>query len=284
LIMRMNCFRILQSTCVGFVLVLIVCAVACLPSGNVAPPQSDAPVVAPAPPAAPVQDASKLPALQQNQRVIFQDDFKNPGSGWNVFTNDFGEGNYGEGGYYLKCTRPSSPEFKVFTINPSLTSLTGCMIDMDLTMMSGSRDDRVGILLKWPDINPMGIPGYEQPSDYYFLLFPYDQSVTCYSKHQIKGSSADLEPGYFLRRAPYTCVNGINSVNNIKIWFNPGVFFTINGYKLVNVSSDPNLDFANRLIRDGAMTGATLQIVANSEDVYSRPVFQLNKITVANME
>jgi len=158
------------------------------------------------------------------------------------------------------------------------------MIDMDVTMLSSSRDDRVGILLKWPDINPMSIPGYEQPSDYYFLIYPSDESVSCYSKHQIKGSSADLEPGYFLRRAPYTCVNGVNSVNNIKIWFNPGVFFTVNGYKLVNVSSDPSLDYANRLIRDGAMMGATLHIVANSEDVYSRPVFQLNKIIVAAPE
>lgn len=280
----MNRLMMVRSICVGLAIVLIVCVVACLPSENVSPREPSAPAVAPSTPAATVQDAPKLPTLHQDQRVIFQDDFKDSRSGWTVFTNDFGEGNYGEGGYYLKCTRPSYPEFKVYTINPALTSLTGCMIDMDVTMLSGSRDDRIGVLLKWPDINPMGIPGYEQPSDYYFLLFPADQSVCCYSKHQIKGSSADLEPGYCLRRAPYTCVNGIGSVNNIKIWFNPGVFFTVNGYKLVGVSSDPSLDYANRLIRDGAMTGATLQIVANSEDVYSRPVFQLNKITVANIE
>jgi hypothetical protein len=57
----------------------------------------------------------------------------------------------------------------------------------------------------------------------------------------------------------------------------------INDYELVN-ATDLNLDYANRLIRDGAMTGATVQVVANSEDIYSRPVFQLNKITVANFE
>ena len=215
-----------------------------------------------------------------NPNIVFQDDFTNPGSGWKVFSNDFGEGKYENGGYLLKCTRPSYPEFKVYTINPALTSLTGFTIDMDVTMLSGSRDDRIGVLLKWPDINPMSIPGYEQPSDYYFLLFPSDQSITCYSKHLIKGSSADLEPGYFLRRAPYTCVNGVNSVNNIKIWFNPGVFFTVNGYKLVDATDD-NINYVNRLIRDGAMSGATLQVVANSEDPYSRPVFQINRISVA---
>jgi hypothetical protein len=241
-------------------------------------------VATPSVPSDNLQETPAITTSQPNPNIIFQDDFKNPGSGWTVFTNDFGAGNYGDGGYYLKCTRPSYPEFKVYTINPALTSLTSFMIDMDVTMLSGSRDDRVGVMLKWPDINPMGIPGYEQPSDYYFLLFPYDRSVTCYSKHVIKGSSADLEPGYFLRRAPYTCVNGINSVNNIKIWFNPGVFFSVNGYKLVGVSSDPSLGYANRLIRDGSMSGATLQIVANSEDVYSRPVFQLNKITVMAMD
>ncbi|MBN1691286.1 MAG: hypothetical protein JW901_09705 [Dehalococcoidia bacterium] len=217
---------------------------------------------------------------QPNPNIVFQDDFANPGSGWTVFSNNFGEGNYENGSYCLKCTRPSYPEFKVNTTNPALTSLTEFTIDMDVTMLSGSREDRIGVLLKWPDINPMSIPGYVQPSDYYFLLFPADGSVTCYTKHQIKGSSADLEPGYFLRRAPYTCVKGVNSVNNIKIWFNPGVFFTVNGYKLVDATDD-NINYVNRLIRDGSMPGATLQIVANSEDPYSRPVFQINRISVA---
>jgi hypothetical protein len=227
-----------------------------------------------------VQETPALTSSQPNPNIIFQDDFTNPGGGWMVFSNDFGEGNYGEGGYYLKCTRPAYPEFKVYTTNPALTSLKSFMVDMDMTMLSGGRDDCVGVIIKWPDINPMDIPGYVQPSDYYFLLFPYDRSVTCYSKHVIKGSSADLEPGYFLRRAPLTCVKGINEVNNIKIWFNPGVFFTVNGTKLVDASDD-NINYINRLIANGSMSGATLQIVANSEDPYSRPVFQLNRIAVS---
>jgi len=230
-----------------------------------------------------VQKAPALTVPQPNPNIIFQDDFTNPGSGWTVFTNDFGAGNYENGGYFLKCARPSYPEFKVYTVNPALASLKRFTIDMDVTMLGGSRDDRVGVMLKWPDINPLGIAGYEQPSDYYFLLFPSDGSVCCYSKHQIKGSSADLEPGYFLRRAPYTCVKGLNSVNNIKIWFNPDVFFSVNGYELVDATDD-NINYVNRLIRSGAMPGATLQIVANSEDPYSRPVFQINKITVAAVD
>ncbi len=217
---------------------------------------------------------------QPKPNILFQDDFTNPGSGWSVFSNDFGEGKYENGGYYLRCTRPSYPEFKVYTINPALTSLKSFMVDLDVTMLSGGRDDRVGIIIKWPDINPLDIPGYVQPSNYYFLLFPYDRSVTCYSKHVIKGSSADLEPGYFVRRAPFACVKGVNEVNNIKIWFNPRLFFSVNGYKLVDFADD-NINYINRLIADGSMPGATLQIVANSEDPYSRPVFQVNKITVA---
>ena len=259
---------------------LILCAMACLPSENILLPEPSVPAILPSAPSETIQDESGLPDLKQGQNIIFLDDFQNPGSGWTIFINDFGEGKYEDGGYFLTCTRPSYPEFKVNTTNPALASLTGYMLDMDVTMLSGNRDDRIGVMLKWPDINPMSIPGYEQPSDYYFLLFPSDGSVCCYSKHVIKGSSADLEPGYFLRRTNHTCVKGVNSVNNIKIWFNPGVFFTVNGYKLVGVSSDPNLDYANRLIKDGAMTGATLQIVANSEDTYSQPVFQLNRIAV----
>ena len=275
----MNRFTRVQSTCVGFILILIVCAVACLPSENVSPPMPSAPVAAPSTPAASVQDAPKLPTLQQNQKVILQDDFKDSKSGWTVFINDFGEGKYENGSYFLKCTRPAYPGFKVYTMNAGLMSLTSFMLDMDVTMLSGSRDDYFGILLKWPDINPLGIVGYEQPSDYYFLVAPADMSAWCYSKQEVKGSSVDKDPGYFLARKDYTCVKGANSVNNIKIWFNPGVRFLVNDFELVD-APDENLDYVNRLIKDKAMTGATVQVVANSGNVYSRPIFQLNKITV----
>ena len=274
----MNRLAGVRSTCLGCTLILIVCAVACLPSENISPSVPSVPVAVPSAPSI-IRDIPASITLQPNPNVVFQDDFANPGSGWTVFSNDFGQGKYENGGYFVKCARPSYPEFKVNTTNPALTSLTGFMIDMDVTMLSGSRDDCIGILLEWPDINPLDIAGYEQPSDYYFLLFPADGSVCCYSKHVIKGSSADLEPGYFLRRAPYTCINGLNSINNIKIWFNPGVFFAVNGYKLVDATDD-NINYVNRLIRDGAMPGATLQVVSNSEDIYSRPVFQLNRIAV----
>ena len=70
---------------VGFTLLLIAFALACLPSGNVPPTGPAAPAVAPATPEAPVLDVPKSPALQQDQEIIFQDDFKNPGSGWTVF-------------------------------------------------------------------------------------------------------------------------------------------------------------------------------------------------------
>ena len=275
----MNRFTRVQSTCMGFILVLIVCVIACLPSENISPLKPVAPVVAPSTPAAAVRDAPKLPTLQQAPKVILRDDFKDSNSGWTVFNNDFGEGKYENGSYFLKCIQPAYPGFKVYTTNAGLTSLTSFMLDMDVTMLSGSRDDHFGILLKWPDINPLGIVGYEQPSDYYFLVAPADMSAWCYSKQEVKGSSVDKAPGYFLRRKENTCVRGVNSVNNIKIGFNPGIRFLVNDFELVN-APDENLDYVNRLIKDKSMTGATLQVVANSENVYSRPIFQLNKIIV----
>jgi len=252
---------------------------ACIPSERISSTEPTISVEAPSVPSDNVQETPTISTSQPNPNIIFQDDFTNPGNGWSVFSNDFGEGKYENGGYFLRCVGPSYPEFKVYTMNPALTSLKSFMVDLDMTMLSGGRDDCVGILLKWPDINTLDIPGYVQPSDYHFLLFPYDRSVTCYSKHVIKGSSADLEPGYFLGRSPVTCVKGVNEVNNIKIWLNPRVFFSVNDYKLVDASDD-NINYINRLIANGSMPGATLQIVANSEDPYSRPVFQLNKITV----
>jgi hypothetical protein len=272
-----------QSKCAGFILVLIVSLMACLPSESLSPPKPSAPVIAPPAPAASAQDAPKSAALQQNQKVILQDDFKDPNSGWTVFTNDFGEGKYQNGSYYLKCTQPAyhGGTASTTTTNAGLTSLTSFMLDMDVTMLSGSRDDYFGIILRWPDINPSGIEGYEQPSDYYFFVAPEGMLAWCYSQQEVKGSSVDkiMPLGYFLRPSQYTCVRGANLVNNIKIWFNPGIRFMINDYELVN-TPDRNLDYVNRLIKDKSMTGATVQVVANSEDVYSRPTFQLNRIIV----
>ena len=278
----MNRFTSGKSVYLGFILVLIVCAIACVPARNMSPPTPSVPVAAPPAPAASDQGTSTLPTLQQTQRIIFQDDFKDAKSGWTVFSNDFGEGKYENGGYLLKCTQPSYQGAKasVTTANASLMALTSFMIDMDVTMLSGSRLDCFGIVLKWPDINnPGDFYGYDQPSDYYFLVAPEDGAISCYTQQEIKNSSVDKFPGFFGHHRQLTCVRGINSVNNIKIWFNPGIRFMVNDYELVN-TTDLNLDYVNRLIKDKTIPGATLQIAANSQDTYSRPVFQLNKIIV----
>ena len=278
----MNRFTRVQSMYVGFILVLIVCVIACLPSKNMSPPEPSTPVVAPSTPAVSTQDTSKLPTLQQNQKIIFQDDFKDAKSGWTVFTNDFGEGKYENGSYLLKCTQPlcQGSKVSVTTSNASLSSLTSFMLDMDVTMLSGSREDCFGIVLKWPDINnPGDYYGYDQPSDYYFLLAPESGAVSCYTHQEIKNSSVVKAPGVFYGHTHLTYVRGANSVNNIKIRFNPGIQLMVNDYELVN-TTDENLDYVNRLINDKTISGAILQIGANSQDISSRPVFQLNKIIV----
>ena len=278
----MNRFASGKSVYLGFILVLIICAIACVPAQNASPPAPSSPVVALPAPAATDQDSSKLPTLQQTQKIIFQDDFKDAKSGWTVFTNDFGEGKYETGSYFLKCTQPSylGAKTSVTTANASLMALTSFMIDMDVTMLSGSRLDCFGIVLKWPDINnPGDFYGYDQPSDYYFLVVPEEGAVSCYTQQEIKNSSVDKSPGFFYGHTHLTCVRGVNSVNNIKIRFNPGIRFMVNDYELVN-TTDLNLDYVNRLIKDKAIPGAMLQIAANSQDTYSRPVFQLNKIIV----
>lgn len=277
----MSTFTRIQSTCLGFILLLIVCAMACLPSENISTPKPPAPTVAPSTPAASVTDVPKLHPVQQTRKVIFQDDYKDTKSGWTVFTNDFGEGKYENGGFYLKSIRPTYPElnpkFKVYTTNIGLTALKSIMIDMDVTMLSGHRDDYFGIALKWPEINSMGIQGYEQPSDYYFLVAPEGGLVWCYSKQEVK--DWDPAPGYFVAPRNYSCVKGANTVNNIKILFNPRIRFLVNDFELFD-TSDLNLDYVNRLIKDRSLPGATLQVVANSGNAYSNPIFQLNKIIV----
>ena len=276
----MNRFTMIQPTCVGFILVLIVCAIACSPSENKVPSKTSAPVSAPSVPTSSSVDTPKLPTVQSSQRIIFKDDFKDSKSGWTVFANDFGEGKYENGGYFLKCTQPSYQGAKasVTTSNASLTALTSFMLDMDVTMLSGSKYDCFGIVLKWPDINnPGDFYGYDQPSDYYFLLAPENGAVSCYTHQEIKNSSVDKAPGSLYGNTQLACVRGANTVNNIKIWFNPGIRFTVNDYELLN-TTDKNLDYINRLISDKTIAGAMLQIAANSLDTYSRPVFQLNKI------
>ena len=278
----MNRFTSGKSVYLGFILVLIVCAIACVPAQNASPLAPSVPVIAPSTPAASDQDTSKLPTLQQTQRIIFQDDFKYAKSGWTVFTNDFGEGKYENGSYFLKCTQPSyhGAKASVTTSNASLTALTSFMLDMEVTMLSGSKHDCFGIVLKWPDINSTGdFYGYDQPSDYYFLVAPEDGAISCYTQQEIKNSSLDKVPGCYYDHTQLACVRGVNSVNNIKIWFNPGIRFMVNDYELVN-TTDLNLDYVNRLIKDKTLPGGMLQIAANSQDTYSRPIFQLNKIIV----
>lgn len=272
-----NRYRPVESACVVILLLLIIGSLACVPAGKIPPQVPPAPVAAPSAPAA----SPILPAVQPARPVIFQDDFKDPGSGWTVFTNDFGEGRYENGGYVLKSTRPGyhGAIRSAAITNVALTSLTSFMLDMDVTMLSGRGEDCFGIVVKWPDINPLGVEGYEQPSDYYFLLAPAGMLVWCYSKQEVKSLSVDKIPGYFLKPTQYTCVSGTNKVNNIKIWFNPGIRFLVNGYELVN-ATDRHLDYVNRLIKDKAMAGGRLVIGVDSQDTYSNPVFQLNKVAV----
>ena len=272
----MNYRYIIAVTCC--VLLIVICLVACAPTQSAVPQTPSVPAVTtPQTPAA--QDLPKPAAVQQNRKILFQDDCKDHKSGWRVFANDFGEGKYENGSYTLKCIRVSYPKFEVYTSNPGLMPLTSFALDMDVTMLNGDRDDQIGILLKWPDINPNGIEGYEQPSDYYFLIGPADMSALAYSKQEVKGSSVDKTPGYFLERKQYTCVKGVNSVNNIKISFNPEIRFLVNDYELFK-TMDENLDYVNRLIKDNTIAGATLQVIANSGKAFASPVFQLNKIAV----
>lgn len=263
----------------GFALLLI-CAAAFMPAGCSAPPGATAPAATLPAPAAPAPLPAAQPPLQQAQKAFFQDDFKNPASGWKVFSNDFGSGKYEGGSYILRSTQNSYPKYRAYTSHPSLTSLSSFMLDMDFTMLDGSRDDQLIILLKWPDINPLGIVGYEQPSDYYFFLAPADQSAGAYTKQQVIGSSVDKAPGRFLPKNRYTCVQGIGAGNNIKIWFNPTVRFVVNDVELVADASDETLDYINRLIKDKAMPGGELRLCANSEKVFSEPAFQLNRVSL----
>ena len=264
-----------------FVLVLA-CVAAYMPGGCNTPSKEPAPSAAQPKPAE-LSPASTAIASEQNAgKAVFQDDFKDPGRGWLVFSNDFGEGKYEGGSYVLRSTRNSYPYYKAYTATRALGSLSSFMLDLDFTMLHGSRDDQFGILLKWPDMNPLDIVGYEQPSDYYFFVAPADPNACAQTKQQIKGSSVDkvIPPGYFLYKKSYACIRGISEVNNIKIWFNPNVRFAINDTVLVEDAADETLEYVNRLFKSKDMTGGELRIFANSEKAFSEPAFQLNRISV----
>ena len=273
----MNRRHIIPISCCVFL--IMICLVACVPTQSAVTPTQLAPVVSTTQPSA-APDLPKQAAVQQNRKILFQDDFKNPGSGWRVFANDIGDGKYESGGFTLRSARASYPRYDAYTTNPGIPPLTRFTLDMDVTMLEGSARDQLGILLKWPDINPLGTEGYEQPSDCYFVLAPAGMSTWAYSKQTVKGSSVDKKAGEFVAAKEYTCVRGINAVNNIKISFNPGIRYLVNDYELVADDSDANLDYVNRLIKDKTMEGAVLQIYANSQKEFSIPVFQLNKIAV----
>jgi hypothetical protein len=273
----MICLKKVHTGWFSSTLLLLLIAIACAPTEAVIPPKPVAPNVPPPATAVPAQVTPKQPAM--TGKVIFQDDFKDSNSGWTVFTNDFGEGKYDNGSYLLSVTRSALPSYKASTTNPRLTSLTSFMLDMDVTMLSGSKDDHFGIVIKWPNINPMGVVGYEQPSPYYFMVAPASMGAWCYTKGEIENLTAEKAPGYFLRRKDFTCIKGLNEVNNIKLWFNPNVRFLINDYELFDLP-DENMDFVNRLIKDNTMKGGSFNFVANTERAYATPSFRLNRIAV----
>jgi hypothetical protein len=238
-----------------------------------------APVVS-TPQSSPTQDLPKTAAVQQNRKILFQDDFKDPGSGWRTFADDFGEGKYENGSYILKSSKAIyNSQFRAYTTNPVLTSLTSFTLDMDVTMLEGSRDDYYGVAVMWPDINPMNVVGYVQPSNFYFFVNPVGMTTWAYSKQFMKDSGADMIPGYFLETRNSTSVKGIGSINNVKISLIPDIHFLINDTELVNTPDD-SLDYVKRLIKDKTITGGSVQIFALSRKEFNTASFQLNKIAV----
>jgi len=89
-----------------------------------------------------------LPEAQQaDSNVLFQDDFSDPGSGWDQFSDVDGVTNYENGGYRIYIDKP---EF-TFWANPGLgdTLPSDVSIEVDATKIGGPEFNDYGIICRY---------------------------------------------------------------------------------------------------------------------------------------
>lgn len=89
-------------------------------------------------------------------RMILQDDFGDPGSGWVLESSDEFEGSFEEGRLHLQV---KAPRLLVWIQNPELQSLDDFDLEVDATQVSGPDNNEFGVMFR-----------FQNPDNFYAFL------------------------------------------------------------------------------------------------------------------
>lgn len=91
--------------------------------------------------------------------VLLQDDFSNPGSGWDRRTFDEGLTDYADGGYRIFVNEANYSAWA----NPNKTSYTDVRVEVDAHKIGGVDDNEIGLVCRHSD-----------PSNFYYATISSD--------------------------------------------------------------------------------------------------------------
>ncbi len=96
----------------------------------------------------PVASTSSAGSQTPSPKVLYQDDFKNPSSGWSNYTDANGENGYKDGSYHILINKPDMFSWSVPGVN-----LTDVAIDVDIQKKAGPNENEFGVICRYKDEN-----------------------------------------------------------------------------------------------------------------------------------
>ena len=135
---------------------------------------------------------------QQSSNILFQDDFSNPSSGWDQFSDSDGLTNYENGAYRIRIDKPDF----TFWANPGLDGIlpSDVRVEVDATKAGGPDFNDFGIICRYS-----GVGG--QASFYEFIIssdgFAGIVLVT-ESSQQVISTDGELQPFDAIRQGSAT--------------------------------------------------------------------------------
>jgi hypothetical protein len=199
-----------------------------------------------------ILDQKTAPPPPPVSKVIFQDDFSNPSSGWP-------DKKYPDGssiGYVNGIYRvlPTGPDTWIMASHPKLTDLGDVRVEVDATKVAGEDDIHIfGIMLRYQD------------SDNFYALFITTDGPTGFGFLKVKGGKA---AGSGLTADPGGPVKAGNATNRIRAdAVGKTLTLYVNGQKVMEIQDG---DFASGRAGLFVMSGAKSGIAVDFDNFLAR--------------
>lgn len=226
----------------------------------------------------PVTNHQPVQADNNKPKLFFQDDYSDSKSGWPAFDSDVGSSAYHNGAYEIAIKKT---EYLYRVSNSKMPVASQFMIEVDISMLAGQEQDYTGIIVKWNDKDSLESAGFECPPDYFFNICPADGTATLYNKKSDIGNSNSYRqffPGVLLPNKPYSCINQNNQTNHINLAIQDNrIIASVNNVNLVDAKDD-SIAYAQKLVNEGLISGATVSITSGKYKGLSTAVFSFDNL------